>query len=54
MDLTPTLSAPGKLLLSFLMFVGRVGPLPFFAALALPPRAAVREIRAAHEDVIVG
>jgi trk system potassium uptake protein TrkH len=54
MDLTPALSPAGKLVLVLLMFVGRVGPLPFFAALALPPRAASREIRAAHEDLIVG
>jgi trk system potassium uptake protein TrkH len=54
MDFTPTLSAPGKLWCILMMFVGRVGPLPFFAAIAIRGRGRVRETRAAHEDLIVG
>ncbi len=54
MDYTPTLSAAGKLWTSLMMFVGRVGPLPFFAAIAIRGRPSVRETRAAHEDLIVG
>ena len=54
MDVTPTLSPVGKLWTIVLMFVGRVGPLPFFAAIALRGRGTVPQTRPAHEDVIVG
>jgi trk system potassium uptake protein TrkH len=54
MDFTPTLTPGGKLLIIALMFLGRVGPLAFFAAISLRARAHVRAVRAAHEDVVVG
>jgi trk system potassium uptake protein len=52
LDVTPTLSTPGRLLVIVLMFVGRVGPLTVAAALARPRRAATP--RFAYEDVMVG
>lgn len=54
MDLSPTLSKLGKLLIIGLMFVGRVGPLAFFAAISLPGSDQLREYRPAREDVITG
>jgi trk system potassium uptake protein TrkH len=54
MDVTPTLSVPGKLLLVALMFLGRVGPLAFFAAMSLRAHAQVRAVRSAQEDLVVG
>ena len=53
MGITATLSAPGKLLTVLLMFLGRVGPLTFAAALATAAtgRPAFRH---AYEDVVVG
>lgn len=53
MDLTPTLSVPGRLAITALMFVGRVGPITFFAAIALRA-AGPSEVRPAHEDLIIG
>jgi trk system potassium uptake protein TrkH len=54
MDLTPALSGFGKLLMIGLMFIGRVGPLLFFAALTLRARSQRLEVRPAQEDLIVG
>jgi trk system potassium uptake protein len=54
MDVTPTLGVFAKLLLTVLMFLGRVGPLVFFAALSFKASTAPRGMRAAREDVIVG
>jgi trk system potassium uptake protein len=54
MDVTPTLSTPGRCLIIFLMFVGRVGPLVFFAALSVKTRALPAAVRNAREDIIVG
>lgn len=54
MDQTPLVTDAGRLLLVVLMFVGRVGLLSFFAALALRSRGALRDFRPAHEDLIVG
>ena len=55
MDVTPTLSAFGKGLIILLMYVGRLGPLAFFAALSLQSTGYVRRsVRPAHEDLIVG
>jgi trk system potassium uptake protein TrkH len=54
MDVTPTLSTPGKLLVVALMFFGRVGPLAFFAAMSLRARSDVRSVRSALEDLVVG
>jgi trk system potassium uptake protein len=54
MGVTPELSGLGRLLTIFLIFVGRVGPLAFFAAISLQARRRPRAIRAAQEDLIVG
>ena len=50
---TPHLSAAGRWLTIFLMFVGRVGPLVFAAALARSARGAP-QIRYSYEDVVIG
>ena len=52
MGVTGTLSAPGRLTMIVLMFIGRIGPLTFAAALSRPERPAW--IRYASEDVGVG
>jgi trk system potassium uptake protein TrkH len=54
MDLTPTLSTPGRLVVIVLMFLGRVGPLVFFAAISVKQTGLPSGMRAAREDVIVG
>lgn len=54
MEVTPRLSDVGKLTVILLMFVGRVGPLAFFAAISIKGRATLRETRPAREDVIIG
>ena len=54
MEVTPGLSDVGKLTVILLMFVGRVGPLSFFAAISIKARASLREVRPAREDVIIG
>ncbi len=54
MNVTPTLSDWGKWNCILLMFVGRVGPLTFAAAIALSDVAADRRFRFAKEDVVVG
>lgn len=54
MDVTPHLSGAGKLVLVLLMFVGRVGPMSFVAAIALRGRVVPASYRPALEDVIVG
>lgn len=54
MNLTPELSVPARWLLVVLMFVGRVGPLTFAAAIALERQPGDSEFRYAHEDVVVG
>lgn len=51
---TDDLTSAGKVLTIFLMYVGRVGPLTFAAALALRGERTTREFRYAYEDVIVG
>jgi len=51
---TPGLSDAGHLLTIFLMYVGRVGPLSFAAAIALAPEESGSEFRYAYEDVIIG
>lgn len=52
MGATPELSVAGRWLTIVLMYIGRVGPLVFAAAIALPRRPAL--YRYADEDVIVG
>jgi trk system potassium uptake protein TrkH len=53
MNLTPQVSPPGRLLLSLVMLLGRVGPLAVLGAMALRQRARV-PFRYAHEEVLVG
>jgi trk system potassium uptake protein TrkH len=54
MGVTADLSAPGRWIVTFLMFVGRVGPLTFAAALASQRRRPLKGFRDAYEDVVVG
>lgn len=54
MGVTATLSVPGKWLTVLLMFVGRVGPLTFVAALARAAQGEKVTYRYAYEDVVVG
>jgi trk system potassium uptake protein TrkH len=53
MGLTPHLSPLGKWVIILLMFLGRVGPLTFAAALTMR-HARWGHIRYAYEDVVVG
>jgi trk system potassium uptake protein TrkH len=53
MNLTPQVSPPGRVILSLVMFLGRVGPLAVLGAMALRQRARV-PFRYAHEEVLVG
>ena len=53
MGVTPDLSVPGKLMTTLLMYLGRVGPLTFAAAIAFRAQRAA-EFRYAHEDVVIG
>lgn len=52
MGATSDLPTSGRLLMTALMFTGRVGPLTFAAAIAL--RARGRGFRYAHENVVIG
>lgn len=54
MDVTPTLSPAGRLLTTLLMFIGRVGPLTFFAIVSLKSSGLPRDFRPAREDIVVG
>jgi trk system potassium uptake protein len=54
MGATPELSTPGRWLAIVLMYVGRVGPLTFAAAIALGRPTVGRGFRYAREDVVVG
>ncbi len=54
MGATGSLSGWGKALIIVLMYVGRVGPLTFAAAIALRRRSRRSEVRYAYEDVIIG
>lgn len=54
MNTTTELSAPGRWTLIVLMYVGRVGPLTFAAAIALRRPYVGRGFRYAYEDVVVG
>jgi len=53
MGVTPSLTPTGRWIIILLMFIGRVGPLTFAAALALQ-RRRTRQFRYAYEDVVVG
>lgn len=54
MGVTDELSTPSRMLTIVLMYLGRVGPLTFAAAIALEHPNAAGEFRYAYEDVIVG
>ena len=53
MNLTPTLSDAGKVVVILLMFLGRTGPLTAAAVFARTSRGS-EVVRYAHEDVLVG
>jgi trk system potassium uptake protein TrkH len=50
--ITPELSTPGKLLITFTMFIGRIGPLTL--ALALARNAQARALELPEERVMIG
>jgi trk system potassium uptake protein TrkH len=54
MNTTTSLSTGGRWLTILLMFVGRVGPLTFAAALAVRAHGRGLRFRYAYEDVVVG
>jgi trk system potassium uptake protein TrkH len=54
MGLTPSLSPAGKWIIIALMFLGRVGPLTFAAAIALRASLPYGGFRYAYEDVVIG
>lgn len=54
MGVTGDLSPVGRVAIVVLMFLGRVGPLSFAAALARPRRQVAGGFRYAHEDVVIG
>ena len=54
MGVTEGLSTTGRWATILLMFIGRVGPLTFAAALALRRGLPARRFRYAYEDVIIG
>lgn len=51
---TPELSTAGRIVISLLMFIGRVGPFTLVASMVLAARRAPARIRHSTEDVIVG
>lgn len=53
MGVTPDLSTAGRVITILLMYLGRVGPLTFAAAVALR-RQAPRDFRYGYENVVVG
>jgi trk system potassium uptake protein TrkH len=54
MGMTPTLTTFSKVVIILTMFLGRVGPLVFFAAISIRSAAVPAGYRLAHEDLIVG
>jgi trk system potassium uptake protein TrkH len=54
MGTTENLGTAGKWIIIVLMFLGRVGPLAFFAALSLKTGGRPAGMRSAREDVIIG
>ena len=54
MGVTPDLSTPARWLTIILMYMGRVGPLTFAAAIALSRYKQPGSFRYAYEDVVVG
>jgi trk system potassium uptake protein TrkH len=53
MGATTVLSVPGRLVITLLMFLGRVGPAAIVAAM-VSARHGGAELRYGHEDVILG
>lgn len=54
MGATGDLSTVGRLMTTLLMFVGRVGPLTFVAAMSREPSRVAERFRYAYEDVAIG
>ena len=54
MGLTTALTTAGKLVITFLMFLGRVGPLTLAASMAIAAQRRQAHYRHAFEDVVVG
>lgn len=54
MGITPALSSLGKIVLTLLMYLGRVGPLTMAAAMAFAGAHQRTHFRYAQEDVIIG
>lgn len=54
MGMTTGLDTASRILTSILMFVGRIGPLSFAAALAVKAQAATHSYHFAREDVSIG
>ncbi len=54
MGTTPGLSPAGQWIAILLMYLGRVGPLTFAAAIALRSPTPAGEFRYAYEDVVIG
>ena len=54
MGVTDDLSVTGRWIAVLLMFIGRVGPLTFVAALVNQGRPSIKGFRDAYEDVVVG
>ena len=52
LDVTPNLSTFGKILISLVMFLGRVGPITFVVALAIRQRAP--HYRYPEEEIAIG
>jgi trk system potassium uptake protein TrkH len=50
--ITPKLSVPGKLLITFMMFIGRIGPLTLALAVSVRPRE--RAVEMPEERVMIG
>lgn len=54
MGATPDLTSAGKLVVTALMFVGRIGPLTAAAAMAFAGTRRRAQYRYAHEEVMLG
>ncbi len=54
MGVTPDLSTAGKLIIAFLMFIGRVGPLTLATSMIVAAARTRVRYRFASEDVIIG
>lgn len=54
MGVTATLSAMGRVIIVFLMFIGRVGPLVLVAAMSLAGKRTASSFRYGEEQVIIG